>query len=601
MLPDNKQTPGMLGRAVSEANDQPYALAKLEENARAVKQAINELPVLRKRLDKNKDNKTKARDIYGDLQQQYGRLIGTLNSAAFPLMEMDLHDMAEYSVKLSQSIKSFNLMTPDYTKLCVALNDYLSKLPVSNHPEMQTTNAAVIGRLMATVKMGYYPTDLDHVKHLSRSIEFPEGVTVNAFDPCCGCGLALRALADGNDCDTFGIELDGHRAEEALTRLDRVGFGSYFRSRISNEAFHMMLLNPPYLSVMTERGNNTRNEKRFLVDSITHLMYGGMMVYIIPHYRLTADICRVLCDNFDDITIWRFSGEEFKRYKQVAVMGIRSKRKDGSSLVSELASLVLTPHDLRDLSEIPENRYQLPAKVKKVDLFKGALFNVTELAEQLNKSTSFSRLFEKNKLDNIAKRPLLPLNLGQVGLIGGSGLINGLVECETPHIIKGRIVKENRINKEENLNRKGELMSTTLIETRSNKMIFNLLTPQGFMSLTDYATGSEYEDTDGDGYDNYAQTDETSATNDGLFPLGRMVVTANARGILSDADIHNSLALHHSGNWGKVSFNDYRANNKAVKNGTRIISAYVSNNGDKFWVITEADRSCTTVLMPDDY
>ena len=233
------------------ANQIPYAIAKLEEAARIIKQAINELPALRKRLDKFKDNKPKAREVYGDLQQQYSRLLGGLSSAALSLMEMELSDEADHTIKLSQSIKSFNLMTPDYTKLCAVLSGYLDKLPIA---ESKTTNASIIGRLMNTVKMGYYPTEIESVKHIARGIEFPEGVTANLFDPCCGCGLALRALADGNDCATYGVELDGHRAEEALERLDRVGFGSYFRSRISNEAFHAMLLNPPYLSVMTEGG-----------------------------------------------------------------------------------------------------------------------------------------------------------------------------------------------------------------------------------------------------------------------------------------------------------------------------------------------------------
>ena len=386
-------------------------------------------------------------------------------------------------------------MTPDYSKLCAALSGYLAKLPVA---ESQTTNAAIIGRLMNSVKMGYYPTDLDHIKHLVRGIEFPEGVTTNLFDPCCGCGLALRALAEGNNCYTYGVELDRHRAEEAQSRLHRVGFGSYYHSRISNEAFHAMLLNPPYLSVMTEGGNNTRSEKRFLVDSICHLMYGGLLIYIIPFHRLTADICRVLCDNFDDLTVWKFMGDEFKKYKQVAIMGTRRKRQDGSALVADLMSLALEPNNLRELSDLPDGRYPLPAMAKKVDLFKGAEFNVVELAEQLKRSTSFSRLFEKNKLDSEAKRPLLPLNIGQVGLIGGSGLINGIVECDTPHIIKGRIVKENRMNTEENFNARGDLMSTTLTETRSNKMIFNLLTPQGFVTLTDYATGSTDTEPDED-------------------------------------------------------------------------------------------------------
>jgi hypothetical protein len=468
-------------------NQQPYALVKLEESTRTVKQAVSELPIIRKKLDKHQDNKLKAREIYNDLQQQYGRLLGALSSAALSLLEMEMLDIADYSVKLSKSIASFNLMTPDYTKLCAALSGYIAKLPVSDTPEAKTTNAHIIGRLMNRVKMGYYPTDMEHVRHLARGIEFPDGITANLFDPCCGCGLALRTLANGNNCNTYGIELDRYRAEESLTRLDRVGFGSYFRSRVSNEAFHLMLLNPPYLSVMTENGNNTRSEKRFLVDSLSHLMYGGLLIYIIPHYRLTVDICRVLCDNFEDLTVWKFMDSEFKKFKQIAVMGVRRKRHDGSGMVQELASLALEPENLHELPGLPENRYSLPAKAKKVELFKGAEFNVAELAEQLKRSVSFSRLFEKNKLDSDAKRPLLPLNLGQVGLIGGSGLINGLVECDTPHIIKGRIVKENSVNKEENLNIKGELISTTVHETRSNKMIFNLLTPHGFLSLADYS------------------------------------------------------------------------------------------------------------------
>lgn len=352
--------------------------------------------------------------------------------------------------------------------------------------ENQTASAAIIGRLMSTVKMGYYPTDTEHVKYLEQGIEFPDDITVNLFDPCCGCGIALKTLASEHNCITYGVELDGHRAEEALNRLNRVGFGSYFRSRISNEAFHLMLLNPPYLSVIAENDSNSRSEKRFLIDSVSHLLYGGLLIYIIPYYRLTPDICRVLCDNFEDLTVWKFMGEEFKRFRQIAIIGKRIKKRDGSVQTAKLTSFATEPDKIPELSKLPKSRYTLPKIEKKVGLFKGAEFNVSELAEQLRKSNSFSRLFEKSKLDSEIKRPLLPLNLGQVGLIGGSGLINGLVECDTPHIIKGRIVKENRVTKEENVNNKGEKISETIHETRSNKMIFNLLTPQGFLSLSDY-------------------------------------------------------------------------------------------------------------------
>jgi len=481
LLPDNSR------------NQTPYAVAKLEESARIVRQAASEFAPLRKKLDKLKSNKPKAHEAYADLQQQFVRLKNALDASTLALLEMELPDMAGYSAKLTRAVKGFNLMTPDYGKLCAALSDYLAKLPVSGTTEAKTTSAAVIGRLMATVKMGYYPTETEHAKLLARSIEFPEGVTANLLDPCCGCGLALRALALGRECNTYGVELDRYRAEEALARLNRVGFGSYFHSRISQEAFHLMLLNPPYLSVMTE-GGNARSEKRFLVESLYHLMHGGLLIYIVPFYRLTFDVCRVLSDNFDDLSVWKFMGSEYKKFKQVAVMGLRCKRRDGSNMVQELASLALEPDKIREISDLPEGRYRLPEKTVKVNIFKGAEFNVYEMAEQLKRSASFSKLFSKCKLDSSPKRPLLPLNLGQVGLVGGSGMINGLVECETPHIIKGRIVKENAVSREENLNGKGELISTTVIETRSNKMIFNLLTPQGFVSLSDYGNA----DTDGE-------------------------------------------------------------------------------------------------------
>ena len=475
-------------------NQKHYAVVKLEEAARSMKQAVNELPILRKRLEKLKENKVKAHEVYNDLQQQKSKLLSAFNTAVLSLLEMELTEMADYSIKLSRSVKVFHIMTPDYSKLCSVLLEYISKLPITDTVEAKTTNAAIIGRLMASVKMGYYPTDIEHIKYIAKGIVFPENITVNLFDPCCGCGLALHTLANENNCNTYGIELDRYRAEESLTRLNRVGFGSYFRSRISNEAFHIMLLNPPYLSVMTEGGRNTRSEKRFLIDSISHIIYRGLLIYIIPYYRLTPDICRVLCDNFNDLTVWKFMDSEFQKFKQVVIMGIRQKRQNSSAMVSKLASLALQPDHIPELSELPENHYILPKIAKKVELFKGAEFNVAELEEQLKKSNSFSRLFEKNKLDSDIKRPLLPLNIGQVGLIGGSGLINGIVECDTPHIIKGRIIKETNISKEENRNNKDELIGTTVYETRSNKMIFNLLTPQGFVSLSDYCDNTDNEE-----------------------------------------------------------------------------------------------------------
>ena len=133
---------------------------------------------------------------------------------------------------------------------------------------------------------------------------------------------------------------------------------------------------------------------------------------------------------------------------------------------------------------LPKACYELPAVSKKVETFRGAVFNEDELARQLANSTGFDRLFAKSRLDSEIKRPPLPLSIGQVGLIGGSGLINGLMECDYPHIVKGRIIKEMLTVTDENRGPHGRLISTEIRETISNRMIFNILTPSGFRSLT---------------------------------------------------------------------------------------------------------------------
>ena len=94
-----------------------------------------------------------------------------------------------------------------------------------------------------------------------------------------------------------------------------------------------------------------------------------------------------------------------------------------------------------------------------------------------------------------------------------------------------------------------------------------------------------------------------SATNSqtAKFPLGQVVSTPNAIQSLSHADILPALARHVVGDWGDVDAEDREANDQAVVNGTRILSAYRAANGTKFWIITEADRSVTTVLLPEDY
>lgn len=452
----------------------PFAWASLESAKRTIRQIADEMPKFREKVEKLLPvSKERAKDWYDELGKQRDKLLEALAACRLCLLEMSLEQEADFTGNLYSAVRDFALMTPDYARFTAILGEYLSRMPGGD--EHSTTNAAIIGRLMNNVRLGYYPTDPDHIDHMIRGIAFPEGVVTNLLDPCCGCGLALRRMAVGNNCMTYGVELDEGRAEQAQDQLHRVGVGSFFHATISHEAFHLLFLNPPYLSVIREGGGNTRSEKLFLVEGLKHLVIGGLLIYIIPYYRITADIGRILCDNFTDLSIYKFMGKEFDRFRQAVVFGIRRKKADGSEQVDAFLDSVASAEKIPDLSELPDDRYPLPAEPLPVNLFKGAVFNELELQRQLKASNSFTRLMERSELDSREKRPLLPLNVGQIGLIAGSGMINGLAECDAPHIIKGRIVKQVQRSVDE-----GE---TSMTETRTNKMIFNILTPDGLRSL----------------------------------------------------------------------------------------------------------------------
>ena len=166
-------------------------------------------------------------------------------------------------------------------------------------------------------------------------------------------------------------------------------------------------------------------------------------------------------------------------------------------MAERLGAQTLVPEKIPCVTELEENRYVLPAVTKNVEVFRGERFNekelerqltrsgsLTRLEQQLRRSDSFAQMMSRSELDSGVKHPLLPLSISQIGLIGGSGMINGLIECDTPHIIKGRIVKIKNVEREEQFDQRGNHIGAEVHEVISNKMIFNVLTPNGFLALS---------------------------------------------------------------------------------------------------------------------
>ncbi len=85
------------------------------------------------------------------------------------------------------------------------------------------------------------------------------------------------------------------------------------------------------------------------------------------------------------------------------------------------------------------------------------------------------------------------------------------------------------------------------------------------------------------------------------FDLGQVVITSNAQRQLDETSYQEGLRRHHRGDWGELCEEDRQANERALDEGARLLSAYRDVRETKYWIITEADRSATTVLLPEDY
>ncbi|MBK9052971.1 MAG: hypothetical protein IPL78_19275 [Chloroflexi bacterium] len=88
-----------------------------------------------------------------------------------------------------------------------------------------------------------------------------------------------------------------------------------------------------------------------------------------------------------------------------------------------------------------------------------------------------------------------------------------------------------------------------------------------------------------------------------LFELGQVVMTDGAAAL--GIDFRPYIARHQAGDWGELDEFDKRQNRQALKEDLRILSAYnipvAGGETERIWIITEADRSITTVLLPEEY
>ncbi len=298
-------------------------------------------------------------------------------------------------------------------------------------------------RIHGRIKMGHYPTPPRVVELIRTYFSFPPG-QFSSLDPCCGEGDALAGLCAGTSAITYGVELDHQRAEESKTRLLQVLRCGIEETRIQHRSCSLLLLNPPYDELTLEEDANTkteRQERAFLRMTLSYLIPGGVLVYIIPHNRLDKSIARLLASRFGHIHVLRFPDPEYADFKQIVVFGV----KKASNTLDEQEALRLHRIPKMELSSLSDKAEMVcPVPVSgPLTLFRSILIDPEDLKKHMAQSALWKRFAALTTTSELRiPRPPLPLHSGHLGLLLAAGKLDGIMGTgEDSHLVKGSVRK----------------------------------------------------------------------------------------------------------------------------------------------------------------
>ncbi len=282
-------------------------------------------------------------------------------------------------------------------------------------------------RLASTAKAGFFPTPERVTECIARFV-VPSASGGRLLDPCCGLGIAAQQVANAWQLDSFGIEIDAERALEASSRLQRVLHLDYAATRAPHHAFQVLYLNPPYDYA---EGEGRRLEYQFLRDTTKWLQPGGLLVYLVPQYRLDARMAGFLTTAYESICTFRFPDPEYAAFQQMVLFAIAKKEP----VRDEKAAVALLQQCRGALPVLPdqpleEEKYTLPTRQEVKFHFRGTEINPQEALEEALAVGAWKTpewqewLTPRHELATF--RPLMPLKKGHLAMLIAAGLMQNL-------------------------------------------------------------------------------------------------------------------------------------------------------------------------------
>jgi len=301
--------------------------------------------------------------------------------------------------------------------------------------------------------MGYYPTPEIVTPIIAKYLKRQREGLIRILDPCAGMGTAVKTIGDSLKAETYGIEVDLDRGNQAKEIISKCLVTDYQNTRISHGAFSLLWLNPPYdwAARKNDIEKSERYERTFLRDCVPYLCPKGILVYLIPQKRLDSRIARMLSYRFEEITVHRFPEEAYKSYRQLVILGVLKRKPESDDSTAEHLRICGTQGlAVPCLSSDPPRAYEVPLSPFKSDfLFRSNQIDPNELGEEIQKHGLFDQLRTMTTPLRLCEKikPIMPLRYGHVAQILACGLMNGIVwdrDKRNPLLVKGITKKEVR-------------------------------------------------------------------------------------------------------------------------------------------------------------
>lgn len=301
------------------------------------------------------------------------------------------------------------------------------------------------------------------------------------FEMYCRNSQTPQALKDSvPNVNVYGIDPDRNVRSADRSLFKRMIYGNLKGSVITNNCFDVIICAPTISITLTKKNNvYVRPEKDTLVKAVDYLKPNGVLLFALPYYRFYNDICSHLIKYYENFQIRRDISSEMV-YVVCTKKEVKTKDiNDNTAVFEQLRRMPLHFIETPD-TNTPLQPISLPLKHVEIKRFRGAELDEEELvlSHKVSRSTQqFWQAQQTEKLGDNKARPLLPFNIGQLGLILTSGCLDGIVDEENGccHVVKGRVIKKTLT--EEAVDTATRQMQ--LITTTTNRVEISAFLPDG--------------------------------------------------------------------------------------------------------------------------